>query len=466
MLLNSTGFTHSELVGLFGTENVFNLPTCMIGVSTDTRTLKKENIFIALKGENFDGHDVIGVAKGKGASVLIIEKKYYEKLSTEIESYPHILVESTLAALGILGQYHRNRLTVKIVAIAGAAGKTSTKDLTAHLLSQKFITHKTEANYNNQIGVPLTLLQLTSEHEAAVIEIGTNEPGEIEILSQICNPTHGLITNIGKEHLEKLIDLDGVEQEETALFRALSSNGGKILINMDDERLRKYSEVYPNSLKFGIESSSTIQAEVKFNSRIQPSLTFPLQGFATQMQTIGLAAAYNAIAAVAIGISLGMTNKEICMGLESYISPEAHGYGRMNLEVINNFTLINDCYNANPESMLIALKTLQLFPVNGKRIAVLGDMRELGESSAIEHRSIIAQAVLIADEVIVIGDEMREASTDSPKVKKASSKHDCVEILSSVISEGDVLLVKGSRGMQMEEVITGLKNTKSYSFMV
>lgn len=459
MLLNSTEFTRAELIELFGAENTCNLPEKTIGVSTDTRTLLKDNIFIALKGENFDGHNVLGAAKEKGASVLLVEKKSAEKLSTEIESYPHILVESTLAALGMLGKYHRNRLNLKIIAIAGAAGKTSTKDLTAHLLSQKFVTHKTEANYNNQIGVPLTLLQLTSKHEAAVIEIGTNEPGEIEILAGICNPSLGVITNIGKEHLEKLIDLDGVELEETALFRELSKNGGKILINMDDERLRKYADIYPDALQFGIDYPASIQAKVLFNEQLQPTLTFPGLAIDAQMQTVGLAAAYNAIAAAAVGISVGMTNEEIGIGLESFTAPEAHGYGRMNLEVNDNYTIINDCYNANPESMLIALKTLQLFPTTGKRIVVLGDMRELGESAASEHKEIITKAVEMADVVIVLGDEMTAAAANIQYVHKATTKRDCAEIVRSILSDGDVILIKGSRGMRMEEVIAELRNS-------
>ncbi len=458
MLLNTTEFSRSELRELFGAENTFNLPEFTKGISTDTRTLEHGNIFVALKGERFDGHDVLSYACEKGASVLIVDRKYEDKLSTEIKSYPHIYVENTLAALGMFGQFHRNRLAVKVIAIAGAAGKTSTKDLAAHLLSQKFSTLKTEANYNNKIGVPLTLLQLTPEHEVAVIEIGTNEPGEIEILSRLCNPTHGLITNIGKEHLEKLIDLDGVEREEIALFSELSENGGQILLNMDDERLRKYAAIYPNALFFGIEHQAQVQTAISFNGELQPALTFMKNGFTVQMQTIGLAAAYNAIAAAAVGISLGMNGEEIRLGLESFVAPEAHGYGRMNIESVGGCTLINDCYNANPESMLIALRTLKLFPTSGKRIAVLGDMRELGESAREEHKTIIAEALSKADEVVVLGDEMGTAANHFSRVRIAASKGECIKMIEEIITNGDVVLVKGSRGMQMEDIITGLKH--------
>lgn len=461
MLLNTTGFSRVELIELFGDENTFNLPEFTKGVSTDTRTLEHGNIFIALKGERFDGHHNLSAACEKGASLLIIDRKYVDKLSPNIGSYPHIFVENTLFALGVLGQFHRNRLTVKVIAIAGAAGKTSTKDLTAHLLSQKFSTLKTEANYNNQVGVPLTLLQLNPEHEVAVIEIGTNEPGEIEILSRLCNPTHGLITNIGKEHLEKLIDLDGVEREETALFSALSENGGQILLNMDDERLRKYAVTYSHALSFGIEHQAQIQAAVSFNSTLQPTLTFVKNNLTVQMQTIGLAAAYNAIAATAVGTSLGMNYEEIRLGLESFVAPEVHGYGRMNIESVGGFTLINDCYNANPESMLIALRTLKLFPTSGKRIAVLGDMRELGESAGEEHKTIIAEALSKADEVIVLGDEMGAAANHFSRVQVAVSKEGCIKLIEEIVTNGDVLLVKGSRGMQMEDIITGLKHASS-----
>ncbi|MBS1538248.1 MAG: UDP-N-acetylmuramoyl-tripeptide--D-alanyl-D-alanine ligase [Bacteroidetes bacterium] len=457
MLFNSTEFSRSELTEIFGEHTVFFLPEFTIGVSTDTRTLERGNIFIALKGEQFDGHSSLNSACEKGASVLIIEDGYKSKLSTEISSYPHIVVESTITALGQLGKHHRNRFRIPIVAIAGAAGKTSTKELTAHLLSQRFSTLKTQANFNNQIGVPLTLLQLTSEHTAAVIEIGTNEPGEIEILSDICSPTHGLITNIGKEHLEKLIDLDGVEREETALFRALARTNGQILINMDDERLSNYSVSYPHALSYGIEHPAALHATVEFNSHLQPILIFSGNKLRVQMQTIGLAAAYNAIAAAAVGFSFGMTSDEIRVGLEQFSVPEAHGYGRMNVESFSGYTLINDCYNANPESMIIALKTLQLYPTNGKRIALLGDMRELGASAAEEHHAIIEQAVSAADRVIVIGEEMSSAAMRFPMVRIAHSKKECAEMLLAEISEGDVLLVKGSRGMRLEEVIAELK---------
>ncbi len=455
-MLNTTQFSRSELIELFGEENVCHLPEWTVGVSTDTRTLVSGNIFIALKGEQFDGHDVLEIACEKGAVLLILERSYCGKLSTRIESYPHIVVENTLSALGRLAEFHRNRYDIPIIAIAGAAGKTSTKDLTAQVLSQKLLTLKTEANFNNQIGVPLTLLQLTSDHEAAVIEIGTNQPGEIEILSRICSPTHGLITNIGKEHLEKLVDLDGVEREETELFRALSKKNGKILVNMDDERLCNYATDYPHAITFGIHRKAMVHASLQFNSQLQPILFFDENTVAIQMQTIGLAAGYNAIAAAAVGFSIGMNTEEIRLGLESFTVPEAHGYGRMNVESIGTWTLINDCYNANPESMSIALQTLKLIPTNGKRIALLGDMRELGAAAANEHQTIIAEAIHNADSVIVIGDEMIAAASKFPTVQKISSKKECVYALRSLITKDDVLLVKGSRGMKLEDIIKEL----------
>jgi len=452
MFSNTTEFTRAELTELFGSDSVFLLPEFARGVSTDTRTLIAGNIFIALRGERFDGHDRLGDAIAKGAAILIVDKE----LSTEHTSYPHITVGNTLHALGLLGQFHRKRFSIPVLAIAGAAGKTSTKDLTAHVLGTKFNTLKTRANFNNQIGVPLTLLELTPEHQAAVIEIGTNEPGEIEILARMTAPTHGLITNIGKEHLEKLIDLDGVEREETALFRYLHDSGGIALVNCDDERLKKYRDTTPGTITFGMDSSATVAASVHFTYELHPILTFTNR-FEVEFPAFGYAAALNAIAAVAAGVAVGMTSDELTEALESYEQPPAHGYGRMNVEQVQDTILLNDCYNANPDSMRIALKTLTLFPAVGKRIAVLGDMRELGAAAADEHAALITEAAECTDILLLLGDEMLSAAQGITSTAICTnSKQECIDYLLTHRAEGDVILVKGSRGMALEDIIEGL----------
>jgi len=240
-MTNTATFTQPDLVTMFGPAAA-SLPTdlTITGISTDTRTLVPGNAFIALRGERFDGHDKIEEALQKGARLILTED-----ISRVPPRATALACGSTLHALGTFAWFHRRRFSIPVVAIAGAAGKTSTKDVVAHVLASTMSVLKTEANYNNQVGTPLTLLQLTHEHGAAVIEIGTNEPGEIEILCAMVQPTHGLITNIGKEHLEKLVDLDGVEKEETALFDYLRDHHGVALVNVDDDRGQVRPDVYP-----------------------------------------------------------------------------------------------------------------------------------------------------------------------------------------------------------------------------
>lgn len=457
-MTNVATFTHEDLLAIFG-ERAQHLPpsTHVTGISTDTRTLVPGNAFIALRGERYDGHSNVQDALEKGAALIVVDAS--SGISADNSC---LVVSSTLHALGSFGWYHRRRHHIPVIAIAGAAGKTSTKDITAHVLSQDMRVLKTQANYNNQVGTPLTLLQLTDEVDAAVIEIGTNEPGEIEILSAMVQPTHGLITNIGKEHLEKLIDLDGVEREETALFDYLRDHGGLAFVNNDDLRLSKYATSFTRAITFGVESAADIRLSVGFDADVRPSVhivhgTFT---FRAQMQTHGLASAYNAACAVAIAWSMQMHPEFVQRGLSTYVNPASAGYGRMTVERLNNMTVLNDTYNANPESVLMALRTLQRYPAS-KRIAVLGDMRELGLAAEEEHMHIITASQEHADVVIVMGDEFRRAAEriDAPHLIVTSTHRGCVDHLLEVARDNSVVLVKGSRGMAMERVLDLLRDT-------
>ncbi len=451
-MTNVAAFTHEDLHSIFG-EQAQHLPLDLrvTGISTDTRTLVPGNAFIALRGERFDGHNSIDEALRQGASLVVAEGS-----SGRTADSTTLVVESTLHALGSFAWYHRRRYHIPVIAIAGAAGKTSTKDLTAHVLSQDMRVLKTQANYNNQVGTPLTLLQLDDTIDAAVIEIGTNEPGEIEILSAMVQPTHGLITNIGKEHLEKLIDLDGVEREETALYDYLRDHGGLAFVNNDDPRLTKYATTFTRAITFGVENIADIHPSVSFDADVRPSLhiVHGTYTFRTTMQTHGLASAYNAACAMAIAWSLQMHPEFVQRGLSTYDPPASHGYGRMTVQRERGLVILNDTYNANPESMLMALRTLQRYPAE-KRIAVLGDMRELGAASEEEHMHIITASQEYADVVIVMGDEFRRAAErmDAPHLIVTPTHRGCVEHLREVARENSVVLVKGSRGMTMESVI-------------
>ena len=461
-MTNAASFTYEDLQRIAGSAAA-HLPQTVVvaGISTDTRTLVPGNAFIALRGERLDGHHHVGMAVERGAALVVVDTDF--DLDAFVKSVstapPFLVVDSTLQCLGSFAWHHRRRFQIPVIAIAGAAGKTSTKDLTAHVLAETLRVLKTEANYNNQIGTPLTLLQLTHEHEAAVIEIGTNEPGEIEILCGMVQPTIGLITNIGKEHLEKLIDLDGVEREETALFDWLRDHNGLALVNADDDRLAKYATTFVRCITFGIDSGADIHPHISFDSEVRPAIhlvhgTFTLRA---QMQAVGLAAAYNATCALAVAWALQLHAADVQRALTSYQPVIGHGYARMVVEQHGAMTVLNDCYNANPESMVMALRTLQHYPAQ-KRIAVLGDMRELGTAARDEHIHILTEASSRCDLVIALGDEFREAaqSIDLPHVILHQTHRGCAEDLQQFNHSGVVVLVKGSRGMQMERILSEL----------
>lgn len=456
-MTNVAPFSYRDLQAVIG-DAAAHLPAdiSIVGVSTDSRTLTDGNVFIALRGERFDGHDHVDrVLREGNASCAVVSEDYLHHAAADLR--PRLIgVPDTLRALGSFAWWHRRRFGIPVIAIAGAAGKTSTKELTAAVVSQAFRVLKTEANYNNQVGTPLTLLQLAAEHQAAVIEIGTNEPGEIELLSAMVQPTHGLITNIGKEHLEKLIDLDGVEREETALFDYLNDHDGLAFVNADDERLRTYERKVGRTITFGLDHDADIRIGVTFDASLLPVVhiikdTFT---FRARLATPGIAAARNAVCAIAIGWSLQMSADEVRVGLESYDPPASHGYARMSVERMGGLTILNDTYNANPESMRVALDTLGRYP-GTRRLAVLGDMRELGDASEDEHMAILGEAASHADAVIVTGDEFRRAveRLDAPHVLWCATHSGCVEQIRSLAGTEAIILVKGSRGMTMEKVI-------------
>ncbi len=465
MFKNKAKFTFNELKVLFGNDLKFEGTgdkTCT-GVSTDSRTIETDNIFVALKGENFDGNTKAREALDKGASAVIINKDYYEKNLEIFAGLPVIVANNPLQALGTLAKYHRNRFDIPVIMIAGSNGKTTTKEMTVAVLSKKYKVLKTEENYNNQIGVPLTLLQTDDSHQLAVIETGTNEPGEIAILSNIVAPTHGLITNIGREHLEQLIDLDGVEMEETFLFGHLKKYGGKAFINLDDKRLKKYRPHLEQNITYGTDDEADIIADIEFNDNLCAVLEFEdkrilgasKDKFTVKLKSPGYAAALNAIAAVAVGLEFNVPSEDIKQALGEFKPDDKHGYARMALQKTAGITILNDCYNANPDSMRMALLTLKQMKTKGEKFVVLGDMRELGDSSAAEHISLLEEVKAEYKNVYVYGGEMTAAAKklNSELIKTFNSHEDLATALKKSIRTGDIVLVKGSRGMEMERII-------------
>jgi UDP-N-acetylmuramoyl-tripeptide--D-alanyl-D-alanine ligase len=469
MLKNSAEFNGFDLAVVFPTnENLVNIDNDFhaIGVMTDSRKIEKGNIFVAIKGDNFNGHNKVKDAFDNGASAAIVSKDWYNANKTDFEYNPFILDDDPVRAMGQLAKYHRNRFEdLRIITIAGSNGKTSTKEMIASVLSQKFNILKTHANFNNQIGVPIMLFQLTDEHEVAVLEIGTNMPGEVLLLSEMIKPTHGIVTNIGKEHLEQLIDIDGVEMEETSMFSELRSTGN-CFINYDDERLKRYGHILETFTTYGEHEHSMIRGEIDLETGLNPKLKIKWaeeeREFDMQLKTIGRYSAKNAIAASAVGLIFELSDDEIKAGLESFMPLRSEkGYGRMYPETHRGIFFINDTYNSNPDSAKAALEILSESG-NNRKIAVLGDMLEMGESSQTEHENTIELYAKSIDMLYLFGNEMTKASqkyADLKNIKAFTDKKELLKALENELQESDTALVKGSRGMKMEEVINHFANS-------
>lgn len=448
----------NEIISGIKAKTFANLPEekFINGISTDTRTIKPGEIFIALKGEKFDGHQFVEEATKKGSIFNIVDQNWF-KSNSETE-LPVVVVPDTLEALGDIANLYRSFFEIPVIAVAGSNGKTTTKDFISHILSQKFFVLKTEGNFNNLIGVPHTIFRLNDKHQVAVVEIGTNQFGEIPRLCEILEPNYGVITNIGKEHLEAFIDLDGVEMEETSLFGYLLKHDGLSFINTDDERLRKYVKIIERKFTFGQEEGNNLRYSLSFDPNLFPIVSFEYESikFSARLSNPGFSIAYASIPAVSIAISLGLSIDEIKEGLQSFTIPENAEYGRMLIKKHGDLIIINDTYNANPSSMRLALETLGKLPNKGKKIAVLGDMLELGESSFMEHKKILDFATEICDMVFIYGEEMQKAFS-SLSTNKGSifygDKFEIVDELSIKVKGDEAILFKASRGMKCEEIL-------------
>ncbi len=460
MIENKAQFSGFELKLIFKPQNVINIEDNLIttGVSIDTRKINEANLFVPLKGENLDGNTLIKDAFEKGAAVSLISRDYFESHKSDFENLSIIIVDDTLKGIGLLANFHRKRFDLPVVAIGGSNGKTTTKEILSHILSVDNKILKTYKNYNNQLGVPLMLFCLDESYQVAVLEIGTNEPGEIAYLSELLEPTHGLITNIGKEHLEKLIDIVGVEMEETFLFGHLRKFNKMSFINYDDKVLNKYANLLETKYVFGQDEGMHLTYKVTLDEDLHPTLkikTYDEKNFEVEMKGIvGNIQAYNVAAAIAIAIELGEEVDIIKKALTDYVPESGNGYGRMLVEKIGNKTIINDCYNANPNSVSVALDTLHLY--DNYKIAVLGDMLELGDETIEEHKEILEKASGIADDVYLFGSIY---SGIEPK-KNSTHFEDKNEIVKAILKNKDsaTILVKGSRGMRLEDIINGLKS--------
>ena len=431
------------------------------GVSTDSRSVKSGDVFIAIRGGKFDGHNFVTSAIEQGAAAVIVDRKWADANKRMMISVnvPRLIAEDTIHALGKLANGYRRKFKIPFIAVGGSNGKTTTKEMVRAVLAQKFNVLCTEGNLNNHLGVPQTLFRLEGKHDLAVVEVGTNHRGEIEYLCGILEPTHGLITNIGKEHLEFFGTLDGVAKSEGELFRWLETHGGTGFINGDDPRIVKQSKKLRKKIVYGLEASrAAVKGTVRgVDERGCPTVRIKTSGksFHAALRIPGNHNAGNALAATAVGLTFKVPAAQIQSALESF-TPSSK---RMEVQQLNGITVLNDTYNANPDSVLAALATLRSMKTVGKKIAVLADMLELGAKAPEYHKQIGKAASSGVAYLLTFG-PLSQHTHDAATVKHKAhydQKNVLAEYLLEIARSGDVILVKGSRGMKMEEVIAFLQ---------
>ena len=412
------------------------------GISTDSRDIKEGDLYLAISGEKVDGHSFLEEVFAKGASAALVNKS--------IDNFKGklIKVDDPVYAIGKIAKTWRDQFQIPVIGITGSNGKTSTKELLKYILSAKYDIHATEGNYNTSIGLPLTLLRLTEYHGVSILEMGANQPGDIEKLCKIAYPTHGLITNIAPAHLEGFGDIQTVANTKGELFKFLSN--GLSFINAADNRVNDL-ETYGDTITFGLTSNCDYPTDLHHNNDGSIILTIDAEEIKTN--SINLSFAKNVIACSTIASELGLSWEAIKDRILTSQPPK----GRCEIKTNGQITVIDDTYNANVDSTIAAIDYLKAFSGNGKRIFVFGDMLELGASSEDQHRIIgkkcqkeeLSVVFTIGNETIVAHEEINNSILH----KHFEQKESLLSNLNEIISEGDKILVKGSRGMRMEEIV-------------
>lgn len=427
-------------------------------ISTDTRVLKRGDLFLALSGPNYDGNNFVNDAFRKGALGAIASRDVHVPSGKFV-----IQVKDTVAALQKIAAYHRSHFRIPVIAVTGSNGKTTVKDMIWTVLSSKYNVMRSEGTKNNHIGVPQAILKLNDRHDVCVLELGTNHKGEIRALGMIACPTIVVVTNIGQSHLESLGSLEGVFAEKREIFETFDKRVcGTAFLNGDDSFLGCVKGRSFKVVKFGMGENNDLRAAITANGC--SSIDFSVNGRDHySVKLLGRHNIYNAIAAIAVGRELGINAASIKRSLSGF-KPVGM---RLNLKSVNGFHIINDTYNSNPLSMEKALEVIKSFPAISRWV-VSGDMLELGSVAAKSHKAV--GDMVAASEVkglLTIGELSRHTFDRARKrgINKEMSWHcsthdEIVAILRMVIGKGDVVLIKGSRGMQMERIAEKLENFK------
>lgn len=429
-------------------------------ISIDSRQIKQGDLFIAIQGENFDGHNFVMDAFAKGASVAIV--------STEVDSNIDntlIKVEDTTKALQDLAHYYRNKFDITVVAVTGSTGKTTTKDMISAVLATSYKTLKTAGNFNNEIGLPLTLFRLDSNYEAVVVEMGMRALGEIGLLAKIAEPDIGVITNVGVAHIEILKSVDNIAKAKSELIATLKE-GGVAILNGDDDKVKDMDRLTKAEvINYGLKQYNKVRA-LDVNSLANGTISFELviRDMDYQETVIlpipGRYNVYNALAAISVGLAFDISLNKIVDGLKNF---ELTKMRSQILTTEDGLKIINDTYNANPASMRGAIDTL--FDIGGeRRIAVLGDMLELGDIAVEEHQNIgriLAEKGLdylftYGELGAYIGEGAKASGMDNSSIYIYQDKEKLIKTLLEIITANDTILVKASRGMELEVVSQAL----------
>lgn len=426
-------------------------------IVTDNRKVTQGSLFIAIKGARADGHSFINSAYNSGAICVISEKP----LDTD---KPYILVENSLTAIKKIAKFYREGLDIKVIGISGSVGKTSTKELIYSVLNEKYNVLKTEGNFNNELGLPLTIFRLREEHEIAVLEMGISDFGEMTRLSEIAKPDVAVITNIGMCHLENLKSRDGILKAKTEMFKNISETG-TIILNGDDDKLSTitdYNNIKPIFYYVNNTDNTDIFADnIKAESvkGIKCTLHYKESSISVNINIPGKHMVYNALAALCVGKSFELNNEEIKTGIEK-IRPIS---GRNNILELNNLTVIDDCYNANPVSMHAGIDILTYAP--NRKVAILGDMLELGDKENEIHGEIGTYLIETNIDIIILaGNLMHNAFVNltkedtNKKVYYYEELNNLINELPNIINDNDTILVKASHGMDFAKIIEYFNN--------
>lgn len=422
------------------------------GVSIDSRAIKPNELFIAIKGENFDGHDFVRKVIARGIKVVIV----HHPVQIPNRKATVIRVNDTVKALGHLALFHRSRFDIPVIGITGSAGKTTTKEMIAAVLKTKLNVLSNVGTQNNHIGVPLTLFKFTKQHQAAVIEMGTNQPGDIPWLAKIARPTIAVLTNIGESHLEKLKSLGGVFREKLTLAKAIGSDG-HIIYNADDGYLKTIprQKCSARLVAYSVHERSALRA-THLNIRRLEGLSFKSNKKMFFLKTFSVDMTYNALAAIACAKILKISDQNVSRTLKTFRFEK----GRQEILLKRGVWIINDSYNANPVSMRSAVNALSAFPTDGRRIFICADMLELGRQSKRLHQEVgRCVAASNIDVLMTLGEQARWIMESAHRLKPRlvvlhfTRVEDAEHYLHVLCTKHDVVLVKGSRRMKMENVV-------------